>query len=112
MPYLFDHVVTLHWNHKEIFITVAKNLLLISKVFSQTIISALDECEKQGKFCPRLSTCEKNGTYDCVCIKGLRMVNKGQDRICEGTQVFTIFALYIFTLFVTLLSSNYGENKV
>ena len=65
--------------------------LLISNVFSQTIISALDECEKQGKFCPRLSTCEKNGTYDCVCIKGLRMVNKSQDRICEGTRAFTIF---------------------
>ena len=86
-------------------------ILLISNVFSQTIISALDECEKQGKFCPRLSTCEKNGTFGCVCIKGLRMVNKGQDRICEGTQAFTIFSLYIFTLSVILLS-YYGKNKV
>ena len=50
------------------------------------IISALDECEKKGIFCPRFSSCMKEGIAapSCVCMKGFRRIKKDKEQKCEG----------------------------
>ena len=49
-------------------------------------ISALDECEKKGIFCPRFSSCMKEGMAapSCVCMKGFRRVKEDKEQKCEG----------------------------
>ena len=68
--------------------------IYLHKYILRTIILALNECEKQGDFCPRLSTCEKNddGSHRCVCKSGFRMAGKEENRTCEGTNdVFKVW---------------------
>ena len=51
------------------------------------IISALDECEKQGDFCPQHSTCTKkqDGSHACICKVNYKMEGTGETRACIGT---------------------------
>lgn len=50
------------------------------------IISALDECDKQGDSCPSGLQCLKqaNGSHVCGCSAGYKVIGEGEWRSCQG----------------------------
>ena len=61
-------------------------------------VSALDECERQRKFCPRFSSCEKTvgAKFDCVCLKGFKMEKGFRGLVCKGIHVYIYIYRSIF----------------
>ena len=50
------------------------------------IISALDECDKQGDSCPSGLQCLKqaSGSHVCGCSAGYKVIGEGEWRSCQG----------------------------
>ncbi|CAH3037998.1 unnamed protein product, partial [Porites lobata] len=64
-----------------------KSKICLVDPFFPTKCAALDECEKKGIFCPRFSSCMKEGIAapSCVCMKGFRRIKKDKEQKCEDT---------------------------
>ena len=70
---------------------------MTNELITPNYISALNECVKQGDFCPRLSECKKqeNDSFACVCKSGFRMTGN-KSLACIGKYHNFLFVFFPF----------------